>query len=120
MNKFKDLRIKQKLTQVELAKLLNLNQTTVGKWENDKAFPDYQSLINLSKLYNVSTDYLLGNTNELATTTQSVVVSPEQAKNIWFATLSDLDKTLINTFLKLNELQKLKTQVYIYSMLSPE
>lgn len=120
MNIFKELRKKQKLTQVELAKLLNLNQTTVGKWENEKALPDYQTLINLSKLYNVSIDYLLGNTNELTTTTQNAIISPEQAKDIWFSTLSDLDKTLINTFLKLNELQKYKVQVYIYGMISPE
>lgn len=116
MNVFKELRIKQKLTQVELAKLLNLNQTTVGKWENEKAFPDYQSLINLSKLYNVSTDYLLGNTNE-ATNTQNAIASPELAKDIWLKSLNELDYSLITTIFKLNELQKYKVQAYMFGML---
>jgi transcriptional regulator with XRE-family HTH domain len=66
MNKYKELRKKMGLTQCELAKKLNLNQTTVGKWELDKALPDYASLINLSKLYGVSVDYLVGaSANEL-------------------------------------------------------
>ena len=61
MNIYKQLRKSFGYTQSELANKLNLNQTTVGKWENGKAVPDYPTLINLAKLYGVSTDYLLGN-----------------------------------------------------------
>ena len=120
MNIFKELRKKQKLTQVELAKLLNLNQTTVGKWENEKALPDYQTLINLSKLYNVSIDYLLGNTNELTTTTQNAVISPEQAKEIWFSTLAQSDQETINLYLMLNLENRFRVNGYIVSALSKQ
>ena len=115
MNKYKELRKKNGLTQTELANKLNLNQTTVGKWENDNlnVLPDYQTLLELSKLYGVSTDYLLGNSTELTTTS----TTPEQAKDLWLATLSQLDQDIISTVLKLNELQKYKVQAYMIGML---
>lgn len=59
MNKFKQLRNEKNLTQVEIAKIFNIDQTTVSKWENGKAFPDTEILIKLAKFYDVSTDYLL-------------------------------------------------------------
>ncbi len=54
------LRKEKGLTQIELAKILNLDQTTVSKWENEKAVPDTTTLINLAEFFDVSTDYLLG------------------------------------------------------------
>ena len=120
MNKIKELRKQKNWNQTTLAKKLNTTQANISGWEKNKWQPDNGVLIKLSELFNVSIDYILGNTNELTTTTQNAIISPEQAKDIWFSTLSDLDKTLINTFLKLNELQKYKVQVYIYGMISPE
>lgn len=60
MNTFKKLRQEKGLTQVELAKILNIDQTTVSKWELGKAIPDTGLLIRLSSFFDVSTDYLLG------------------------------------------------------------
>ena len=60
MNTFKKLRQEKHLTQMELAKILNIDQTTVSKWELGKAFPDTALLIQLSSFFDVSTDYLLG------------------------------------------------------------
>ena len=59
MNKFKELRKEQGYTQLELSKKLGIDQTTVSKWELNKALPDTKLLIKLSDLFNVSTDYLL-------------------------------------------------------------
>ncbi|WP_164219846.1 helix-turn-helix transcriptional regulator [Virgibacillus sp. YIM 98842] len=49
------------LTQQELADKLNISRSNVAKWESDKALPDAASLINLSKLFDVSVDHLTGN-----------------------------------------------------------
>lgn len=57
---FKDLRKSKSLTQMELAKLFNIDQTTVSKWEVGKAIPDYDTLQKLADFYEVSVDYLLG------------------------------------------------------------
>ena len=60
MNKFKELRKKAGLTQIEFAEKLNVDQSTISKWEQDKAIPDIQTLVQLASFFNVSVDYLMG------------------------------------------------------------
>ena len=60
MSIFRDLRQERGLTQIELANILNVDQTTVSKWELGKALPETNMLIKLSEFYDVSSDYLLG------------------------------------------------------------
>lgn len=50
-------------SQVELAKRLNVSKQTVSNWENDNIQPSIEMLVRLSKIFGVSTDYLLGNEN---------------------------------------------------------
>ncbi len=47
-------------SQVELAKKLNISKQTVSNWENENIQPSIEMLIRLAKLFNVTTDYLLG------------------------------------------------------------
>ena len=47
-------------TQVQLAQKLNITKQTVSNWENDNIQPSIDMLVKLSKVFNVSTDYLLG------------------------------------------------------------
>lgn len=47
-------------SQVELAKRLKVVKQTVSNWENDNIQPSIEMLVRLSKLFNVTTDYLLG------------------------------------------------------------
>lgn len=47
-------------SQVELAKRLGVAKQTVSNWENDNIQPSIEMLIRLSRLFHVSTDYLLG------------------------------------------------------------
>lgn len=56
----RELRIENGLTQSKLAELLHLSQDTVSLWELDKSLPDINSLIILSKIFGVTTDYILG------------------------------------------------------------
>ncbi len=60
MNTIKKLRQEKGLTQTQLADLMNIDQTTVSKWELGKATPDTPILIRLAAYFDVSTDYLLG------------------------------------------------------------
>lgn len=59
-NLIKQLRLDKKLSQTELAKELNLNQTTISMWELGKKLPDYNNLVKLSKFFDVTADVLLG------------------------------------------------------------
>lgn len=58
--KIYELRIAFGWTQVQLARKLNITKQTVSNWENDNIQPSIDMLIKLSKVFNVSTDYLLG------------------------------------------------------------
>ena len=47
-------------SQVELAKRLQVAKQTVSNWENENIQPSIEMLVRLSKLFNVTTDYMLG------------------------------------------------------------
>ena len=54
-----ELREKNNLSQESFAELLNVSRQTVSNWENDKCYPDIETLIIISKKYNLSLDELL-------------------------------------------------------------
>ncbi len=56
-----ELRTEQNLSQREIAKKLNISQGTYNNWENGKTQPSIEDLIEISKLFKVSVDYLIGN-----------------------------------------------------------
>lgn len=60
----KNLREENKLTQKEIANILNCSQTAYSKYEQGIRELPLSALIKLSKYYKVSTDYILGLTNE--------------------------------------------------------
>ena len=55
-----EIRLSFGWTQVQLAQKLGVTKQTVSNWENDNIQPSIDMLVKLSKLFNVSTDYLLG------------------------------------------------------------
>lgn len=58
--KIRELRCGCGWSQVELAKRLGLSKQTVSNWENDNIQPSIEMLVHLSRVFGVSTDYLLG------------------------------------------------------------
>lgn len=63
--RIRDLREDNDLNQTEVAKKLNVSQSTYSRYENGQLDIPSGILIALSKLYNVSVDYLLGLKNEI-------------------------------------------------------
>lgn len=55
-----ELRKKNKLTQLELAQMLNYSDKAVSKWENGESIPSIEVLYRICKIYNVSLDYIVG------------------------------------------------------------
>lgn len=53
------LRERDNISQLQLAEKLGVELLTVSQWENGVIIPDTESLVKLSKLFGVSTDYLL-------------------------------------------------------------
>ena len=54
------LRKKNKLTQAELAEKLNYSDKAISKWEKGESLPPVEVFYNISKLYGVSLDYIIG------------------------------------------------------------
>lgn len=63
----KKLRLDNKMTMDELAQKLNITKSRISMWENNGTVPREDVLIQLSKLYGVSIDYLLGNEEQEGT-----------------------------------------------------
>ncbi|MFD1464843.1 helix-turn-helix domain-containing protein [Lapidilactobacillus mulanensis] len=47
------------LTQEQVATQLNVARQTISSWENERSYPDIQSLIDLSDFYHLSLDQLI-------------------------------------------------------------
>ena len=61
--KIKELRERNKLTQSDLAKLLNITRSSVNAWESGLSATSTQYIAELARILKVSTDYLLGLNN---------------------------------------------------------
>ena len=59
--KLYELRKKEGLSQEELAEKVNVSRQTISKWEMSQSSPEMEKLINLSKIFDISLDELVGN-----------------------------------------------------------
>lgn len=51
-------------SQEEFAEKLNVSRQAVSRWENGSALPDAQNILQISRLFDVTTDYLLNDDYE--------------------------------------------------------
>ena len=59
--KLYELRKKEGLSQEELAEKVGVSRQTISKWEMNQSSPEMEKLINLSKIFDISLDELVGN-----------------------------------------------------------
>ena len=95
-NILKKIRQDNNLTQEELAKKIDTSRSNIANDENNKPMPSVDILDKLSKMFNVSIDYLLG---------KSDIRNPEEIKKVPFANAGGLDTTGLDEE-DLKELQK--------------
>lgn len=94
-SRLKKLRKQHHLTQKEVAEKLNITQVTISKYENNIIEPDNLNLNKLAELFNTSTDYLLGRTNNPSNDKDNVSVHYFEREN-----LTDEDIEYINTMIE--------------------
>ena len=56
----KDIRIKNKYNQEDIAEQLGVTKQTISNWEKGKRTPDIDSLVKLADIYQVTLDSLAG------------------------------------------------------------
>lgn len=54
-----NIRKERGMTQEEFAKIFHVTRQTVSNWENEKNYPDLQTLVNISEEFNISLDIML-------------------------------------------------------------
>lgn len=53
------LRKSRELTQEQLAEQLNVSRQSISKWESGQVIPEVEKIVELSKVFDVTVDYLL-------------------------------------------------------------
>lgn len=104
-------RQKRGWTQVEFANRLNLSKQTINNWESGRRTPDPSTVVAISELLDVSTDYLLGKKNNtpltqehLTTINDAVNTHLGEDISIMFKDINDWDEEKIKklkTFIEL-------------------
>lgn len=63
-NVLKTLRSKENMTQAQLSQKLGVTKSVISAYETGLRLPSYDILIHIAKIFNVTTDYLLGLENK--------------------------------------------------------
>ncbi|MBP3555008.1 MAG: helix-turn-helix transcriptional regulator [Clostridia bacterium] len=79
-NKIVQLREENQMSQTELAELLDVSRQTVSKWERNVCEPEAKRIVQLAKIFHITTDYLLGNERELRHQAMPTIVRPQWNK----------------------------------------
>jgi len=95
-NKLKELRIRCKKTQKEIAEILGRTQQVVGHWETGYSQPDAETFLLLCDIYKV--DNILEEFNGRDNSIKNNLIIPEE------------DIPIIKKFLKLNDRNKIKIE----------
>lgn len=83
-----DHRKRLNLTQLQLAERLNYSDKAVSKWERGEAVPDIYILRELSRLFGISVDELIGNSKPretVQTHSNKLVISLLSVGTVWLA-----------------------------------
>lgn len=64
MNRIKELRTRNGMTQAELAEIIGINSVTLARYESGDRNPKIDKLEKMAEIFNVSVDYLTGKTDD--------------------------------------------------------
>jgi len=105
--RLKHLREERELSQIQLAKILNISRQSVSNYENGLRFPnDEKLIIYIANYFNVSIDYLFGTTNIrksnsfLAKETEDIYLEKNKAIEDLFKEIDNLSYDTIEKIIK--------------------
>ena len=109
--RLKSLRKKWGYTQVSLAETLGVSKGTVAMWETGKRTPDFETLIRLSDLFDVRTDYILGKSND----SSSAKLSDDDIEQLGRWELESVYTDLMKLYLSLDSFGQKDVEILIKS-----
>lgn len=79
--RLKELRLKLKLSQRQIAELTQLSPSLISAYETGERTPNLENILAFSNLYNCSIDFLVGKQKEIFVTTEHEhLLTYEQSK----------------------------------------
>lgn len=70
-------------SQEDLAEKLNVSRQAISRWENGTALPDAQNVLQISKLFHVTTDYFLNDDYESDRDIPFVQTATQETENLF-------------------------------------
>lgn len=107
----KELRLEKAISQAKLAEILGLTQDSISLWEKGKSLPATPYLIKLADFFGVSTDYLLGRSDDFGS-----VILPASSPTA--PALADDQKQLLDLYDRMTHQQKIRAIAYCEGLLS--
>lgn len=111
------------LTQEETANALNIkDSSTYRSWETGRSAPKNSMLVRIARMYNVSTDRILTNTDDYKNIRQHKVSAPVEYDDSvygdeYLSELENSEKLFIMKFRQLNAKDKQKVAKYLDEIL---
>ena len=81
--KIVNLRKARGWSQEDFAEKLNISRQAISRWENGTALPDAQNILQISKLFEVTTDYLLNDDYESDRDIPAVKTATEETEALF-------------------------------------
>lgn len=108
--RIKSLRESKKMTQLDLATLINVSKANMSKYESGLVEPNLEIMNHLCDIFDVSLDYLSGRSSyrEISNDTKSKPLTPTQQKLIDFS--ANLSEEQIQDVLDYIEFKKYKRE----------
>lgn len=80
-DRIKELRTKRRLSQGELGNRVGVESTIISRWETNRVRPSQKYIVKLAGALGVSTDYLLGETDDPSPSENVLLLSPSLDDN---------------------------------------
>ena len=79
-NQISAIRKERQLTQEQFGALFHVTRQTVSNWENEKSYPDLQTLIDISNQFEISLDTLIKEDSKMVKTMDKEIVLGKMKK----------------------------------------
>lgn len=90
----RNLRLQKNLSQVDLGKILDVSDRTIGVWERNEKMPNFKTLQKIGDYFNVSLDFLCDRNKDFNNVVDDDLISLQRA---YLRLDKDLRKRMIET-----------------------
>lgn len=109
-----ELRKAKNLSQEEVAEKLNVTRQTVSKWETNQSTPDFDKIVPLCELFEISTDELLRGKKSESLKEENDINSLEGQENIKTEENTKSECTMTKDELRRKAAGEISTSIFIY------